>query len=43
MTTGKAKGWTLGILLAGALLLVPQFVQDRYFMHIVVMAGILPS
>jgi len=37
---GKEKQWALRFLILGALILLPKLVHDRYFMHIVVMAGI---
>lgn len=34
------KAWAFRLLILGALILLPKLVQDRYFMHITVMAGI---
>jgi branched-chain amino acid transport system permease protein len=37
---GKAKTWILQLLILALLILLPKLIQDRYFMHIVVMSGI---
>jgi len=36
----NARKWFYQLLLLGVMLLLPQFIQDRYFMHILVTAGI---
>ncbi|MGD9123893.1 MAG: branched-chain amino acid ABC transporter permease [Desulfarculaceae bacterium] len=38
--SASAKKWLARILITAALIILPQIVQDRYFMHILVMAGI---
>lgn len=38
--TGKAMPWVWQILILAVLILIPKLVSDRYFMHILVMAGI---
>ena len=37
---GKAGAWAWRLLVLAGLILLPQLVQDRYFMHVVVMSGI---
>jgi branched-chain amino acid transport system permease protein len=36
----KAGTWGLRLLILAALILLPHLVQDRYFMHIIIMSGI---